>query len=42
MKRVILAGAALMAVAGCTTQSGGITGISLFTPTPQSAEDALD
>ena len=42
MKRVILAGAALLAVAGCTTQSGGITGISLFTPTPESAEDALD
>ena len=39
MKQVFLAGAALLALTGCTTQSGGI---SLFTPAPQTVEDALD
>ena len=39
MKRVILAGAALLAATACTTQTGGI---SLFTPDPDTAEDALD
>ena len=39
MKRVFLAGAALLAATACTTQTGGI---SLFTPDPDTAEDALD
>lgn len=39
MKQVFLAGAALLALTGCTTQSGGI---SLFTPAPQTVEEALD
>lgn len=39
MKRVFLAGAALLAITACTTPTGGI---SLFTPDPDTAEDALD
>ena len=39
MKQVFLAGAALLALTGCTTQGGGI---SLFTPAPETVEDALD
>ena len=40
MTRGIMAGAALLALAGCATETGG--GISLFTPKPDSAEAALD
>ncbi len=39
MKQVFLAGAALLALTGCTTQGGGI---SLFAPAPETVEDALD
>ncbi|MEM9054364.1 MAG: alkaline phosphatase D family protein, partial [Pseudomonadota bacterium] len=38
MKRAVLAGAALLALSGCVTESGGI---GLFTPKPESAEAAL-
>ena len=40
MKRGILAGTVLFALAGCATQSGGIT--TIFTPKPESAEAALE
>ncbi len=40
MKRGVLAGAMLLALGGCATETGG--GISLFTPKPDSAEAALD
>ncbi|MCR9270924.1 MAG: alkaline phosphatase family protein [Hyphomonadaceae bacterium] len=39
MKRGLMAGAVLFALAGCATETGGIT---LFTPKPDSAEAALE
>ena len=38
MKRGLLAGAVLFGLAGCATENGGI---SIFTPKPESAQDAL-
>lgn len=40
MKRAFLAGAALFALSGCITETGGITHI--FAPKPDSAQEALD
>lgn len=40
MKRRLLAGTVLFALAGCATDSGGIT--TIFTPKPDSAEAALE
>lgn len=39
MKRGLLVGAVLFALGGCTTEPGGI---SIFTPKPDSAEEALE
>lgn len=39
MKRGLLAGAVLFGLAGCTTETGGI---SIFTPKPDTAQDALE
>ncbi len=39
MKRALAAGAALFALSGCVTETGGI---SIFTPKPDSAQEALD
>ena len=39
MKRGLTAGAVLFGLAGCTTETGGI---SIFTPKPDSAQDALE
>ena len=39
MKRILVAGACLFGLSGCATEPGGI---SIFTPKPESAQDALE